>query len=90
MSSIRAVYHNGTLRLSEPLDLSDGQEVEIVVVQHHPSDEAVRAALGDFVRWTDPSNDLHAEVEAEAEAIALAVSGGTPLSEMILDERGER
>jgi predicted DNA-binding antitoxin AbrB/MazE fold protein len=31
MVSIRAIYENGALRLLEPIDLQDGEQVEIII-----------------------------------------------------------
>jgi DNA-binding transcriptional MocR family regulator len=52
--------------------------------------DAIRTALGDSVRWHDPSDDRHAWVEQEAQAIEDAFRGLRPLSEIIIEERGEQ
>jgi predicted DNA-binding antitoxin AbrB/MazE fold protein len=33
MASIRAIYENGKLRLLDPVELQEGQEVKITIVQ---------------------------------------------------------
>ncbi len=43
---IRAIYKNGQLRLLEDVDLADGQEVELVILDQR---EQVRAALSDLL-----------------------------------------
>ncbi len=52
-------------------------------------DEALRLVLGDLVRWPDPSDNRHPEVEAEAEAIDKAFSAGRLVSEYVIEDRGE-
>lgn len=85
--SVRAIYENGTLRLLEPVDLVEGQEVQI---QLAGQDEraAVIAALGDLIRPANPDDDRDAWVEDMAEEIAEALSKGKSLTEIILEERG--
>lgn len=91
--TVRAVYRDGHLIPTTPLNLVNGQEVELAMqsIPEKPSDvdEAIRAALGDLVIWPDPSYDEHGWTEAIAEQIAQELSVGQPLSEMILEERGE-
>jgi len=86
---VRAIYQDGNLRLLEPVDLQNGQQVEILI-QVDPPDDIIRAALGDLVRWPDPTDNRDAEVEAEADNIARAFSIGRPLSEIIIEDRGEK
>lgn len=85
---IRAVYEEGRLRPLVPVELCEGQQVD-VVIQQVDQDDAVRAALGDLVRWPDPADECHADIEAQADAIERAFSGGRPVSEMIIEDRGE-
>jgi predicted DNA-binding antitoxin AbrB/MazE fold protein len=44
--SIRAVYENGTLRPLTPIELEEGQEVQIEIV---PTEGPIYTALGDLV-----------------------------------------
>lgn len=85
---ILAVYEQGQLRLLEPLDLREGQQVE-VTIDPVAGDDAIRAALGDLVRWPDLTDDHDAGIEAEAEEIRRAFSVGRPISEMMIEDRGE-
>jgi predicted DNA-binding antitoxin AbrB/MazE fold protein len=85
---LRAVYEAGHLRLLKPLPLQEGQQVE-VIIEYAGEDEAVRSALGDLVRWPDPADDRHADAEAEAEAVEQAFSAGRPVSEIIIEDRGD-
>lgn len=88
---IRAIYEKGHLRLIDPVSLVEGQEVEVTVqVEPKSEEERVREALGDLVvSWPDPTADPYPEVEAMAEEIDLAFRGDPPLSEMIIEDRGE-
>ena len=85
----RAVYHAGQLHLLETVHLEDGQEYE-VIIQIGDVEDAMRAALGDLVRWPDPSDNRHEEMEARTDEIDRAFSVGQPVSEMIIEDRGER
>jgi hypothetical protein len=51
--------------------------------------ELVRAALAGLARLPDPNYDEHPEVEALWEEIDKAFQGGKPLSEIIIEDRGE-
>jgi predicted DNA-binding antitoxin AbrB/MazE fold protein len=86
---IHAIYENGQLRLLEPVDLPDGQHVKIEIAPLS-EDERVREALADLsVRWHDSADDRDAWVEEMAEEIRNAYTGEKPLSEIIIEERGE-
>lgn len=91
--TVRARFEDGHLIPTTPLNLVNGQEVVLHMQptpeEHSEIDEAIRAALGDLVIWPDPSYDEHGWTEAIAEQIAQELSVGQPLSEMILEERGE-
>jgi predicted DNA-binding antitoxin AbrB/MazE fold protein len=85
--SVRAIYENGHLRLLDPVDLPEGQQVRIINLEIVSDEEAMRAALGDLVQWPDTSDDSDAWVEDMADEIAEALSKGRPLSEIIIEER---
>jgi len=85
---IRAVYENGYLRLLDPVGLTPGQQVTVTI--ETPTEQgALREALGDLLRWADPNADQDAWAEGEANAIDQAFKGIPPLSQIILEERGE-
>ena len=86
---IRAIYENGQIKLLDPVELHEGQQLTISV-EPVSDDEAIRAALGDLVQWPDPTYDEDAWVEDEAQAIEDAFRGLRPLSEIIIEERGEQ
>lgn len=86
---IRAVYENGRIKLLDPVELHEGQQLTISV-EPVSDDEAIRIALGDLVQWPDSTYDEDAWVEQEAQAIEDAFRGLRPLSEIIIEERGEQ
>jgi predicted DNA-binding antitoxin AbrB/MazE fold protein len=88
MVAVRAVYENGHLRLLDPVELAEGQQV---MVQIDPTDEReiLKAILSDMVRWSNPDDDTDAWVEDMAEEIDKGLQGEPPLSQIIIDDRGE-
>jgi len=71
IQSLRAIYEQGYLRLLDPIDLSEGQEIRLMII---PEQERARVALADMlvVRRVEVDQDelideaaLFAEVEAE-------------------------
>lgn len=86
---VEAIYENGQLRLLTPLKLAEGQRVQIAV-ETIPSNEALRNALGDLVaQWPDPTDNHDAELEDLADEIDKALQGSKPLSQIIIEDRGE-
>ena len=88
---VKAIYEGGKFRLLEPVHLSEGQKVTLDILPEtalQNEAEAIRAALGDSVRWHDPNDNRHAWVEDMAGEIAEAFKGLKPLSEVIIEERG--
>ncbi len=86
MVAVRAIYENGQLRLLDPVDLQEGQEIYVTIMSER---ERVRAALADIlVQMPDPTDDDFDE-EAAAREIEDAFRGLPPLSETIIEERRE-
>ncbi len=85
---IRAEYRNGQIRLLDPVDLEEGQQLTISV-EPVTDREKLKAILGDMVIWPDPSDDSDAWVEDMAEEIDKAFQGDPPLSKYIIEDRGE-
>jgi len=85
---IRAVYENGQIKLLDPVDLREGQHLTVSV---EPVDEReqLKAILGDMVVWPDTSDDTDAWVEDMADEIDRAFQGDPPLSQYIIEDRGE-
>lgn len=86
MDIVRAVYEDGQLRLLDPVDLVEGQTVSITIFAEK---DRVLAALGDLVNPPDLDTDDR-EVENYAKEIEAGFSGTRPLSEIIIEERGEQ
>jgi predicted DNA-binding antitoxin AbrB/MazE fold protein len=91
MNTVRAIYEHGHLRLLEPLDLDEGQQVE-VVVQIPNEDALLREVLADLVdHWPDTSavEDDMADEDALQQEIDEATRGIPPISQVIIEERRE-
>jgi predicted DNA-binding antitoxin AbrB/MazE fold protein len=84
--AIRAVYERGTLRLLDPVELQEGQHIQINILQEQ---ELVQAALGDLL--VQPVSPINKNIDEEALMSQLdeAFTGQKPLSETIIDERRE-
>ena len=82
---IRAIYNGGQLRLLEPVNLAEGQEIQLVILSNR---EQVRAALGDLlVEIPDIAQDI--DEASLAQEIENGFRGQSPLSESIIQERRE-
>lgn len=83
---IRAVYEDGKLRPLQPVDLAEGQEIELVILTERA--RAI-AALGDLlVQVADAANEEDIDEEALLKEIDEAYKG-PPISEAIIEERRE-
>lgn len=83
---LRAIYREGQLRLLDPVDLSEGQEIQLMILS---DEERVLAALSDLlVKIPDVSNETLDE-NALAREIEEGFRGQPPLSDMIIRERRE-
>ena len=91
---IRAIYEDGRLRLLDPVELTEGQQVE-VTIQQQPApplteDEKLRAALGNSVRFPPPRSPHGAlDIEALQRELDEALKDLPPVSEYIIRERRE-
>lgn len=84
MASIRAVYRNGQLQLLDPVELAEGQEVQLHILDEP---NRVRDALSDLlvqVRFEDDDETLD-EVALQQEIDRA--SQGVTLSDVIIEER---
>ncbi len=86
MVSVRAVYEQGHLRLLDPVDLKEGQEIHVTIMSDR---ERVRAALGDLLVETPITSDEDFDEEQLMQEIEEAFRGLPPLSEIIIQERRE-
>lgn len=83
--SIRAIYHDGNLHLLDPVDLQEGEEIQVMILSDR---DRVLAALGDLVVQM-PGNGEDVDEEALAHEIEEGFRGQLPLSESIIQERLE-
>lgn len=92
--SIRAIYEDGRLRLLDPVELTEGEQVE-VTIQQQPAppltdDEKLRAALGSSVRFPPPRSARRSvDTETLQQELDETLKGLPPVSEYILRERRE-
>ena len=81
---IRAVYKGGKLWLLDPVHLTEGQEVRVLILSE---EDRVRAALGDLVVPVSAPAEEDVDEEALAREVEAGFRGQSPLSETILEER---
>ena len=83
--TLRAVYENGRLRLLDPVELIEGQEIWLMILTER---DRARAALGHLV--TDmPRLDHDMDDLALLRELDVTVSDQPPLSADIIAERRE-
>jgi predicted DNA-binding antitoxin AbrB/MazE fold protein len=91
---ITAVYSNGILRPQNPLSLTDGQIVRLQVLTLEASKDAeqiIQSLVAEGLVTPPPHRDDVEPVSEEAwreMTQRLEASGGKPLSEIIIEERG--
>ena len=96
--TITAVYEKGVLRPLQPLNLREQQRVRIQVLPEQAEDEgeaAIRILVAAGLmqppdRESPPPPDPVPEEERRALAERLALAPGKPLSEIVIEERGEQ
>lgn len=92
---ISVIYENGILRPSEPLKLRERQLIKIRLLPDEAADETEQAVrtLVEAGLVTPPKGYSDAEPVPEAERLRLSDVLGRasdkPLSEIIIEERGE-
>jgi predicted DNA-binding antitoxin AbrB/MazE fold protein len=95
---VRAVYENGILRPLRPLKLREHQTVRLQLLPEEPAEDEGEEAIRILVaaglmrppqRGTPPPDPV-SEEERRALAERLAEAPGKPLSEIIIEDRGER
>lgn len=88
--SVRAVYEQGLLRLLDPIELIEGQEIQVTIISNR---ERARAALGknavqdEF--YNDPALDEPIDEAALLAELDEATRGIPSVSEAIIEERRE-
>ncbi len=94
--NIAALYENGVLRPLSPLKLRENQTVYIQILEIEPDVDRTEIAIQNLVAkgiLTPPPgySDIAPPTEAERKALAdkLGNAPGKPLSQIILEERGQ-
>lgn len=82
---IRAVYNEGWLRLLDPVNLVEGEQIQVTILSER---DQVMVALGDMVVQPSDFEDDIDEAEL-ARVIEEGFRGQPPLSETIIQERRE-
>jgi predicted DNA-binding antitoxin AbrB/MazE fold protein len=82
---IRAVYEHGRLRLLDPVNLAEGQQIRVAI---HADREQVRMALTDMLAPVTPVLDDDVDEAAIAAMIDEELGhGNVSLSDAIIEER---
>jgi predicted DNA-binding antitoxin AbrB/MazE fold protein len=86
---VRAVYERGRLRLLDPVDLTEGQEVHVTILSER--DRAIAALKDILVEYPEEPDDALDDIDEEAimREIEEAFRGQPPLSDSIIEERRE-
>jgi predicted DNA-binding antitoxin AbrB/MazE fold protein len=86
VTPVRAVYEQGHLRLLQPLDLLEGQEIDVLILTER---EQAIAALGDLVAATTPLSAEDIDEEALLKELDETYGGNLSVSDAIIQERRE-
>ena len=85
--SVRAIFEKGSLRPLEPVDLTEGQEIELTIRTER---ERAATVLDDLlVQVAAPPDDDSLDEAALMRDIQEGFQGQRPLSETIIEERRE-
>jgi predicted DNA-binding antitoxin AbrB/MazE fold protein len=83
---IRAVYSEGRLRLLDPVNLTEGQEIRLMILS---DEDCVRLALSDLLAEISDATVGDIDEDALMREIEEGFRGQPPLSEVIIKERRE-
>jgi predicted DNA-binding antitoxin AbrB/MazE fold protein len=84
--AIRAIYEQGWLRLLDPVNLIEGQEVHVMLLSER---ERARAALDDLLVQYEPEPIKEVDEAQLLAEIDAAMQGKPPISDVIIEERRE-
>ena len=84
--AVRAVYEDGRLRVLDPVDLAEGEQVQLMILTDK---ERARAALGDLVVEPEPATDEGVDEAVLLAEIDAALQGRVSVSDVIVQERQE-
>jgi predicted DNA-binding antitoxin AbrB/MazE fold protein len=83
MVSVRAVYRDGKFQPLDHVDLQDGQEVQLQIVEKPTS---IQVMIEDMLTHFEP-DDSEIDEEAILQELDRVLAGKRPLSEIIIEER---
>lgn len=83
MVSVRAIYHQGQLRLLDPVNLSEGQQVQLQIVE---TEAPLKSLIADLLSPFEAYETV-ADEETLMQILDQQLAGKRPLSEIILEER---
>lgn len=84
--AVRAIYEQGRLRLLDPVSLTEGQEIEVLILSER---ERARAALGDLLIDDETPSTVEIDEESLFAEIDSALGGNVTVSDVIIEERRE-
>ena len=87
--AVRAIYEHGQLRLLDPVDLTEGQEIGLMILSER---ERAKLALADMLIQYDPGDpDLSTDLDEDAlqKEIDASIAGNPDVSGAIIEERRE-
>lgn len=82
--AVRAVYNRGRLRLLDPVDLSEGEEVQLVILSEETRE---LSALADMLAEVSEISAEDVDEEALLREVETELVDQTPLSDVIIEER---
>ena len=83
MVLVRAIYQKGNLQLLDDVELTEGQEVQLQIVEKPTSTQEL---IGDLLATFDFELDDFDE-DATQKDLDRVMAGKRPLSEIIIEER---
>lgn len=93
-NAIRAVYEQGHLRLLDPVDLFEGQQIEIMIQEPSGAGELTLAEIDRRLREAgllaevDVPDDAVELSPQERERIGLLLASDRPVEDLIDEDRG--
>lgn len=86
---IRAIYEKGVLRLLDPIELQEGQEVKLTLQTLSDAEITAKlAAAGLLAEFTESFEEIELD-EAEIERLGRLFASEKSVAEIIDEDRGE-
>jgi predicted DNA-binding antitoxin AbrB/MazE fold protein len=84
--AVRAIYEQGRLRLLDPVNLTEGQEIELIIISDR---ERAYTALGDLLIRYEPESENEIDETRLMAELDAALQGKPSVSDVIIRERRE-